>query len=188
MAIEQQGMTLEAFLALSEEKPALEYRDGRVTQKEMPKGTHGWLQSWLVQLFNTFSTGLDRLCAFTETRVTYAGISVVPDVCVYVLERAPVDDRGRVAEDFVTPPDLIVEISSPGQSLTELRRRCQWFVDHDVQIALLVHPRGEWIERFESGHEPRSYRGDQPADLGRIAPGLAVIPSALFGALQIRPR
>ena len=36
MAVSQQQITLEEFLALPEQKPALEYFDGEVTQKVPP--------------------------------------------------------------------------------------------------------------------------------------------------------
>ena len=48
MAIARQGLTLEEFLALPEEKPALEYHDGTVTQKVTPKPEHSGLQGELV--------------------------------------------------------------------------------------------------------------------------------------------
>ncbi len=44
MAVTQRRMTLEEFLALPEEKPALEYEDGVVTQKMPPQGKHASLQ------------------------------------------------------------------------------------------------------------------------------------------------
>ena len=62
--------------------------------------------------------------AFTELRATFGGHSYVPDVSVYLWERVPLDARGRVANDFVEPPD--VEIVSPEQSVNALVRRCVW--------------------------------------------------------------
>jgi len=46
-------MTLEEFLALPEEKPALEFEpDGTIVQKMSPKGKHSTLQGALVELIN----------------------------------------------------------------------------------------------------------------------------------------
>src|SRR5205823_5058350 len=44
MAIARRRMTLEQFLALDEQEPALEYVDGVVTQKLSPKFRHGLVQ------------------------------------------------------------------------------------------------------------------------------------------------
>ena len=47
-----QRMTLEAFLRLPEEEPALEFADGMVTQKVSPKFHHSALQYALAALLN----------------------------------------------------------------------------------------------------------------------------------------
>lgn len=38
------------------------------------------------------------------------------------------------------PPDLVVEIASPRQSINGLVRRCIWYTENGVGIALLVDP------------------------------------------------
>ena len=83
------GLTLAEFLRLPEEKPALEFQDGMVTQKVSPQGQHGWLQGKLAELFNHFAEPLRLARAFTETRVTFDGASLVPDVVVYRWDRIP---------------------------------------------------------------------------------------------------
>ncbi len=45
-------ITLEEFLALPEEKPALEFLDGIVTQKPWPNVHHGVLQGQVTELVN----------------------------------------------------------------------------------------------------------------------------------------
>src|SRR4051812_17101186 len=106
MAISQRRLTLEEFLAQPEVKPAREYEAGRVKQKVSPKGPHGRLQFWLARLFDSSDAPSHLLASFTETRVTYAGSSLVPDLIAYRWERIPVDAEGEVLEDFTVPPDL----------------------------------------------------------------------------------
>src|SRR5437764_5476383 len=119
MAITRRGLTLAEFLRLPEEKPALEFQDGMVTQKVSPQGQHGWLQGKLAELFNHFAEPLRLARAFTETRVTFDGASLVPDVVVYRWDRIPRTPAGEVANRFTEPPDLAVEIGSPDQSVAE---------------------------------------------------------------------
>jgi Uma2 family endonuclease len=52
MAITTEPFTLEAFLDLPEEKPALEYGDGVITRKMPPHGKHSLLQARLTQCFD----------------------------------------------------------------------------------------------------------------------------------------
>lgn len=77
-------LTLEDFLALPEEKPALEYAEGVVTQKPMPKAVHARLQSVLLRLFDRLGDPTKLFLAFPELRFTLGARSYVPDVAVYV--------------------------------------------------------------------------------------------------------
>jgi hypothetical protein len=47
MSIATESLTLEAFLALPETKPASEFINGQIIQKPMPQGEHARLQSKL---------------------------------------------------------------------------------------------------------------------------------------------
>ena len=57
MAVPQLRMSLEAFLELPEDEPALEYEDGVVTQKVPPQGKHASLQPWICELVNRLAAG-----------------------------------------------------------------------------------------------------------------------------------
>ncbi len=113
MAVTQQPLTLEAFLKLPEREPALEFEDGDVTQKVSPKGPHGVLQAIVAELFNRSLRPRKLALAITELRTTFAGASRVPDVAVYRWERIPRRVNGKVDYDFLTPPDVAIEIISP---------------------------------------------------------------------------
>ena len=81
MAVSQR-LTLEEFLRLPEEKPALELMHGVVGQKVSPKTRHSTLQAKSVELINRFAEPARLAFAFPELRTTFAGASVVPDVSV----------------------------------------------------------------------------------------------------------
>src|SRR2546427_470977 len=103
VATAQQRLTLEEFLKLPEEEPALEYEDGEVTQKVSPQGRHSVLQGELVQRVNAFGRPRKLARAFPELRTTFAGRSRVPDVSVYLWERIPTTSEGRIADLFPLP-------------------------------------------------------------------------------------
>src|SRR5579863_3315532 len=100
MALPRERLTLEEFLSLPEEEPALEYEDGEVTRKVSPKGKHGLLQPYVWEFFKEASKATGSAIAFTELRASYGGRSYVPDVSVYRTDRVPVDRNGEVADDF----------------------------------------------------------------------------------------
>ena len=188
MAITGQRLTLEDFLALPEEKPALEYFDGVVTKKVAPKGRHGWLQYELSSYFNASARQRKVVIAIPELRTTYAGSSPVPDVAVYRRDRIPWGPGGEVPDDFYEPPDIAVEIISPEQSKPKLVEKCEWYVAHGVPLALLVDPDDLAVTVFRPGEAPAVLRGADAIDFAPVLPGLRLAVRRLFGWLQAGPR
>lgn len=187
MAVVQRRLTLQEFLELPEAEPALELHKGVVTQKMSPKGPHGRLQLWLGRWFEELTQPIGFALAFTETRVSFDGDSFVPDVIAYRADRVPLDERGDVAEDFDEPPDVAVEIWSPGQTLQDLETRCRWYVEHGVQAVLLVHPRNRWVRIFRPGTETPPLRGPDRIEFGNALPGFTLAVDELFRPLRGRP-
>ena len=186
MAIPERRLSLGQFLGLPEEKPALEFEDGMVTQKVSPKGQHSTLQAELIERLNRFARPRRLARAYPELRVTFAGASRVPDIAVFAWDRIPIDDTGRVANDFREPPDIVIEIASPEQSTNTLVRHCLWYVANGVRIALLVDPADESVLLFHPGQEPRVLRGPERIDLGNLLPGFELTAQDLFASLRLR--
>ncbi len=186
MVLAQRPLTLEEFLQLPEEKPALEYLDGEVTRKMSPLGPHGRLQGRLYLRFELF--GLERrlASAFPETRVTFGGASFVPDLIVYRWERIPSDERGDVPSYFYEPPDIAVEIASPDQSVRSLVDKCLWYVQHGVPIAILVEPKNCSVELFRPGARTGPLRGTNRIDVDDVLPGFELTVEELFQSLRAR--
>jgi Uma2 family endonuclease len=149
-----QRLTLEDFLALPEEKPALEYIDGEVVQKVSPKLRHGLAQTTFVTLVNAAGLPNRLALAVVETRCTFGGRSYVPDVVVFTWKRIPVDEDGEVLDDVAFAPDVTVEVVSPSHSIAEQVRRCRWYGANGVRVALLLDPRvraGRYVRAFRPG-------------------------------------
>ncbi len=172
MAVVRGQLTLEEFLRRPERKPALEFEDGEVTQKASPGGQHSLLQTKVSELVNRALEPGKIALAFVELRTTFAGRSYVPDVSVFRWDRIPLTDDGIVSDEFFSPPDLAIEIVSPKQSLSKLIRRCLWFVDHGVPLALLLDPDDESIRLFSPGQSPTLLQGSDAIDLGDLLPAL----------------
>ena len=188
MTIAQRGqrtLTLDEFLALPEEKPALEYVDGVITQKMAPSWDHGALQSLVVTQINGRVYARKLAFAFTELRTTTrpANVSRVPDVSVYRWERIEREREARQQGAF-TPPDVAIEIASPGQGRRMLLDRCRWFVAHGSQAAILIDPRRQDLTEVRPGGIERRLRGADVLDLGDIVPGLTIPVGDLFAALS----
>jgi Uma2 family endonuclease len=185
MALTQTGLTLEEFLRLPEQEPALEYFNGVVTQKVSPMGEHSALQAECVLFFDRLFREARVARAFPELRETHDGASLVPDVSVYRWERIPRTRQGRIANRFTSPADVAVEILSPGQRVRGQTERCEWFIAHGARVALLIDPRRETIRVFRPGQPTRVYRAGEQVGLDEIVPGAELDVAAIFAALQI---
>ena len=90
MAVTQRRMTLEKFLELPEEKPALEYFEGRITQKVPPKLRHSALQLEVAKLIDSFARPLKLARAFPELRTTLSSRSALGfDMSILVVLSGP---------------------------------------------------------------------------------------------------
>jgi Uma2 family endonuclease len=184
VAVSTKPLTLDEFLRLPEEEPALELIDGVVSQKVSPKAKHSTLQAEIVNRVNNSPVASRLAHAWGELRTTFGGCSPVPDVAIYRVQRVPVDERGEVANDFTEPPDVAVEIVSPDQRVLPLVRKCVWYVDHGVPVALLVDPDDRSILSFGPNRVPRVLRGPDPIDFGDLLPGFTLTVQDLFNALR----
>ena len=180
-----QQMLLEEFLKLPEFKPALELVDGRVTQKVAPLWLHGWLQLELGALFNRHARPLKLAAAFTETREAAGCDSLVPDVSVYRWRRLPRTATGRLANARPAPPDIAVEIRSPGQSLDELIDKYRRYLDHGTELAVVVDPDDEIVVLVRPDGGATTLRGDERIDLAPVLPGFELIVRGLFATLKL---
>jgi len=187
MAIVQTGLTLEQFLKLPDEKPALEYLDGVVTQKMPPVGPHGKLQFTIAKWLDRASGEGEIAEVYTELRTNWADrASLVPDVSVYLVDRVPTTEDGEVADDFWIPPDIAVEVASPGQSVNALTGRANLLLSNGIPVVVVVDRRPRQVRIARLGRPIMTYQGDDVVTIEDILPGFAFVVRDLFATLQVR--
>ena len=187
MAIARTGLTLDEFLRQPEEKPALEYLDGVVTPKMSPKGPHGRLQLWTGKLFDNAAGDPPHFLTFTELRTNWTDrASLIPDISVYLIDRVPTTPDGDIADDFWTPPDIAVEIASPGQSVNDQTDRAHLLLQHGVRVVVLVEPRQRRVRVARAGQPIVTYQGDDSVTLEDVLPGFGFSVRELFSTLKVR--
>lgn len=186
MAVNAASMTLVRFLELPEEEPALEFFAGQVSQKDWPLGWHSRLRQTFLERITGFAEPRKLGLAFPELRVTFAGASVVPDISVYRWGRIPLDERGRIADDFWDPSDVTIQITLPRQSPNAHVRRCLWYLENGVTIALLVDPEDQTVLSFRPRQMPHSLVGSDRIEMSEILPGFELTAASLFRSLYLR--
>jgi Uma2 family endonuclease len=138
--VTQPSLTLEAFLAMPETKPASEFVDGEIVQKPMPKGKHSIVQRELTFTLDRPLSAQNLAQAFPELRCSFGGRSVVPDVSVFTIERIPRDPDGTIANDFLIAPDWTIEILSPDQRQTKVVKNIVHCLKHGAAMGWLIDP------------------------------------------------
>jgi Uma2 family endonuclease len=146
-------ISIEDFLKLPETKPASEFVNGQIIQKPMPQGKHSTIQGDLVPAINAALKPGKIARAYPELRCTFSGRSTVPDVAVFIWERIPRDDDGKVANVFALAPDWTVEILSPDQSQTKVVRNILRCLSHGTQMGWLIDPDEELVFVYLA-HDP----------------------------------
>jgi len=138
-------LTLDEFLKLPQTKPASEFINGKIIQKPMPQGKHSTIQGDLVTAINTVLKPNRIARAYPELRCTFGGRSTVPDVSVFIWERIPHDQNGKVVNSFELAPDWTIEILSPDQSQTKVVRNILHCLAHGSQMGWLIDPEEELV-------------------------------------------
>jgi Uma2 family endonuclease len=187
MAVTPKRMSLAQFLELPEVKPALELRHGMVSQKMPPSGPHGSIQLWFGYQIDMFAEPLESARAFTETRVVLGTDTYVPDVVVYRWDRVPEGDDGTLPMHFTTPPDIAVEIVSPGESVRSQLDKCKEYIGHGVPVAVLIDPARRAVSVLRADKEVGPLLEGDAIDLTDVLPGFSMSVSALFSRMRARP-
>jgi Uma2 family endonuclease len=173
-------LTLGQFLAIPEQKPALEFdTDGTIHEKMSPNTEHSALQAHIAHLLLKW-VDVDpprrRGYVYTELRTNVAGASKLPDVAFY--RQRPRASRRKHALDVA---DVSIEILSPRDDRDEQEAKCQWYVDQGAQVAVLVDPVARSVTRFE----PRGQLAlPSPSDTLVLLPGLQFRLADVFSVLD----
>jgi Uma2 family endonuclease len=89
-----------------------------------------------------------------------------------------------MVQDVLVPPDITIEIVSPGQSTNALVRRCLWYVAHEVQVALLVDPEDESVLAFRPQGRMDVWHGVDRIDVSEVLPDFDLTVEHLFSVLR----
>lgn len=182
----QETMTLEAFLALPEEKPYLEYIDGQIEPKVSPQKQHSILEYKLAETLNRFAEPKGLGFTFPELRCTFSGRSIVPDLAFMLDAHIFADEAGEVSNGTWQPPDIHIEILSPDQSARISRDKLIHSTSNGCQLGWLIDPGKKTVDVFRPGQPPERLSADGFLDGGPVLPGYRLSVSELFGWLMRR--
>lgn len=108
---------------------------------------------------------------------------LIPDMLYYSRASLP-----RLPDRLTTPPDIVVEVSSPSNTLAQLYAKTLIYLDFGVQAVVLIFPETRMIEVHirVNQHETHvlRYQAHETVDLSRVLVGLVFPVQAVFEGLD----
>ncbi|MBF2057644.1 MAG: Uma2 family endonuclease [Cyanobacterium sp. T60_A2020_053] len=147
-------ITLIEFLQQPEIKPPQEYIDGNIYTKPMPQGQHSRIQFKLANAINEVTETTKTAMAFPELRCTFDHKSIVPDVAVFTWAHLPVNDDGTISNQFLLPPDWVIEILSPDQYMGLVTKKIVHCLANGTQLGWLIDPQQKLIFTYTNNNHP----------------------------------
>ncbi|MBV8887343.1 MAG: Uma2 family endonuclease [Chroococcidiopsidaceae cyanobacterium CP_BM_RX_35] len=142
-------LTLEEFWTLPEGETANELIDGQAIPKVSPKYFHSSLQGALLFLIRRWCRGFGRVRAEWSIALKRSGRDWVPapDVTYVSYERLPKSWKRN--EACPVPPELAIEIISPGQTLKEFEDKAKDYLAAGVLRVWVIDPEPMTLRVFQ---------------------------------------
>jgi len=177
-------ISLEEFLLLPETKPASEYVDGQIYQKDMPQGKHSTLQTRFGNRINQVGEPQKLAFAFPELRCTFGGRSLVPDIAVFEWSRIPLNAKGEIENRFEIVPDWTIEILSPDQNPTRVINNILFCLNHNAKLGWLIDPEEKLVLVFKPQQQPEAKENQDILPVLDVLSDLQLSADDLFGLLS----
>lgn len=169
----------DAFVASPENAQRhFELIDGDIYEMPSPTPLHSWIISLLIELFrrvdpNGWVFGDRNDLALSDTTI------LQPDAMYFSRQRLP-----QLPKRLTTPPDLVMEVAPPSNTLNELRDKAVIYLDFGVRLVLVIFPETRTLEAI-TRFSPREIRiqrflADDTVDLTDFLPGLTFPMRDLF--------
>jgi Uma2 family endonuclease len=179
--LSSQKLTLEDFLALPEGETVYELMDGVAIPKVSPKRFHSRTQKALLRILDDWcgdrgEVGIEWAVALQRNGNDWVP---VPDLLYVSYDLCPRDWN----EDAPCPipPDLVIEIISPGQSFGAMTEKATDYLATGVLRVWILDPKIQSVTVFAPDFLPKTYRGTTVIS-DPLLPELILSPQQIFQA------
>lgn len=170
---------------LSEEEylsnPALahhEYIDGEAVELNLGTGPHSRIQANCVLLLGQYlkQNRIGTVLVELRCRLQVRGRTryYLPDVCVVLGQETDFAYLDRA-------PDFVIEVRSPGDSMTMLARKMSDYFDNGTRTAWLIIPEERAVWVFRPAEPVRVATSGEAASGGDVLPGFELSVDELLG-------
>jgi Uma2 family endonuclease len=156
-------LTLQEFLNLSPGEGDITYEliDGQAIPKMSPKFFHAKLTRVLLNLIEQSCEGKGEVCPEWAVTLTRRGRDwmPIPDILYISYERLPANwDENEACP---VPPDLVIEIISPGQTFGQMAAKAKDYLDAKALRVWVVDSQARSVTVFYPDAAPQTYMGEE---------------------------
>jgi Uma2 family endonuclease len=178
--------TMQREIVLPETRPETEWLRGRAIRKMSPQRNHAILQKWWLLRLDVWAAGRGEVQAEWRFRVAPPGEEIrplVPDVSYLSYERmgdATVED----IQAPLVPPNVAVEIRSPGDSRRDLEDKIDVLIRAGTDVVIVVNPKTRTVFAQDASSR-RIFWRDETFEHPAV-PGFTFSLAEMFDALKLR--
>ena len=167
-------LTLPEFLNLPPGEGDITYElvDGQAIPKMSPKKFHSKLTRALLFLIDEWCEDQGEVCPELAIKLTHNGRDWVPTPDLLYISNESLPDDWDEDGACSVPPELVIEIISPGQTFGQMAGKAQDYLNAGVLRVWVVDSKARSITVFYPDTAPKTYRGD------------GVITDSLFEGLE----
>lgn len=174
-----QPLTLAEFLALPESDTAYELIDGQAIPKMSPKFFHSNTQKNLLLLLDPWSKGRGRVVPEWAVTLKRNGKDWVPVPDLLYISYDRLSANWMADEACPIPPELAIEIISPGQTFGEMTEKATDYLAAGILRVWILDSQAKSITAFLPESLPKTYRCKSAiADV--LLPDLQLTPQQVF--------
>lgn len=175
-------LNIEQFVALPEEDGyRLELANGLLVREPAPGPRHGQLAVRLLVALWSIAERDGLGLVFVDTAFTLAaeaGTVRIPDVAFVSSDRIPAE--GLTDRFWVLAPDLVVEVVSPSNRMSEMQQKVIDYLDAGTRVVWVVDPSKQTVTTYRSRSEIRILGSDDVLKDEEVLPGLRIPVAELF--------
>lgn len=177
-------LSLEEFLALPEGDVTYELVDGEAIPKMSPKFFHSRLTKALLRMLEQWGGDKGEVGIEWAVVLTRRGKSWVPTPELLYVSYQRLAPDWMQNEACPVPPELVIEIISPGQTFGQLAAKARDYLDAGVLRVWVVDSQARSITVFYPDAPPQTYMGDTPL-IDTLFEGLEITPEQVFQLARI---
>ena len=182
MAIKEKLYTAEELLQLPDDGMRRELVRGEIKTMTPAGNEHGYLALKVGRLLGNYVE--ENELGRTYAAETGFKIAVDPDTVrapdVAFVSRERVEKAGRVTGFWPGPPDLAVEVVSPGDTHAEVLEKSLAWLDAGTRMVLVAEPERQVVTVYRSREDIRILTTDEAVDGADVVPGWRLPVAGIF--------